>query len=163
MSAKITTQPARKGKAWTIEEDNKLLESVKNDKSIEDIAREHDRTEGGVWSHLCVIAHRLYKENTPMGTIVTITGLTEREVLDHIKRVEFTEDKKSEKKDEPPARKKLVSSVGTPSPQLTPPSTPPPPPPPPPTGFETKLEIMNLINDIQAKMARLNILVAMMN
>jgi hypothetical protein len=157
MTTKMTTQPARKGKAWTIEEDSKLLESTKNGKSIEDIAREHDRTEGGIWSHLCVLAHRLYRENCPMGTIVTITGLTEREILDYIKRVDFTEGK-NEKKDDLLVIKKGVSSVSTPSPPSS-----PPPPPPPPNAFETKLEIMNLINDIQMKMTRLNILVAMMN
>ena len=92
-----------------------------------------------------------------MGTIVTITGLTEREILDHIKRVDFTEGK-NEKKDDMLVIKKTVSSVSTPSPPSS-----PPPPPPPPNAFETKLEIMNLINDIQMKMTRLNILVAMMN
>jgi hypothetical protein len=144
--------PARMGKGWTWDEDTKLLESVKNGKELADIAREHERTEGGIWCHLCLIAHKLYMENRPMGEITIITGLTEREILDHIKKNEYKDEKKKEKKEakkeEKAVRRRIDVKTEDPSQALE---------------SSSKLEIMNLINDIQTKMTRLNILVAMMN
>lgn len=137
--------PARMGKAWTWDEDTKLLESIKNGKELADIAKEHERTEGGIWCHLCVIAHNMYNENRPMGEITVITGLSEHEILDRIKKTEIKGEKRKEEKS---ARKKLEKKTDDPS-HLT--------------ESVSKLEIMNLITDIQTKMARLNILVAMMN
>jgi len=144
--------PARMGKAWTWDEDTKLLESIKNGKELADIAKEHERTEGGIWCHLCVIAHNMYNENRPIGEITVITGLSEHEILDRIKKIEIKDEKRKERKEarkeEKSARKKLEKKSEDPSHS---------------TECVSKLEIMNLINDIQTKMTRLNILVAMMS
>lgn len=144
--------PSRMGKAWSWDEDTKLLDSIKNGKELGDIAREHERTEGAIWCHLCVIAQKMYKENCPMGEIVVVTGLTEREILDHIKKNDIKDDKKKEKKEakkeEKADRRRVDAKTEYPSQALE---------------SSSKLEIINLIGDIQMKMARLNILVAMMN
>ena len=87
-----------------------------------------------------------------MGEITIITGLTEREILDHIKKKEYKDEKKKEKKEakkeEKAVRRRIDVKTEDPSQALE---------------SSSKLEIMNLINDIQTKMTRLNILVAMMN
>jgi hypothetical protein len=69
-----------------------------------------------------------------------------------MKKNEYKDEKKKEKKEAKkeakPARKKLGVKNEDPSQLLE---------------SASKLEIVNLINDIQTKMTRLNILVAMMN
>ena len=140
--------PSRMGKGWTWDEDTKLLEEVRNGVDLENIARAHERTEGGIWCHLCVIAHRMFTENRPMGEIMAVTGLSEREIIDHIKKNDANKEKKEEKKQERKERKKIEKKTEDPS-HLT--------------ESVSKLEIVNLISDIQTKMTRLNILVAMMN
>ena len=43
---------SRMGKRWNEEETIKLLKSIQMKKSIEEIAKEHDRTIGGINSHI---------------------------------------------------------------------------------------------------------------
>ena len=143
--------PSRMGKGWTWDEDTKLLEEVRNGVDLENIARAHERTEGGIWCHLCLIAYRMFTENHPMGEIMAVTGLSESEIIDHIKKNNANKEKKEEKKQdrkERKERKKIEKKTEDPS-HLT--------------EAVSKLEIVNLISDIQTKMTRLNILVAMMN
>jgi hypothetical protein len=57
---------------WTCEEDAKLIESIKT-KEIDDIAKEHKRTRGGITSHLRVIAVRMI--NTDGKTIEEVSEI----------------------------------------------------------------------------------------
>ena len=52
--------PSRLGAAWKDEELIQLLTSVKNKESIQDIAKKHSRTEGGIISRLRVLADEYY-------------------------------------------------------------------------------------------------------
>ena len=46
---------------WTADEEKLLLREIK-DETLEDIAKGHQRTVGGIYSRLCVIAVRLIEE-----------------------------------------------------------------------------------------------------
>lgn len=130
--------PSRMGQAWSADEENRLLESIKRNTQIKQIAIQHERTPGGIASRLRAIAFNLHKAGTSIEEIQTITGLTLEIVEDAIKRREDAQKRKEEKK-ERTTRKKLEQ------------------------GNVSKTEMVNLLSDIQSKMTRLNILVAMMN
>jgi hypothetical protein len=130
------------GQAWSSDEENRLLESIKRNTQIKQIAIQHERTPGGITSRLRVIAFNLYKAGTSIEEIQTITGLTLGTVEDVIKRREDTQKRKEEKKE----RKKIVQDS-----------------PPILNGSLTKVEIVGIISDIQVKMARLNMLITMIN
>jgi hypothetical protein len=130
--------PSRMGKAWTSGEETQLLESIKQNTQIKQVAMQHERTPGGITSRLRHIAYKLYINNISLENIQTITGLTCEVIADAIKRREDAQ-KRNERKKENTTRKKLDR------------------------GNPSKTEIVNLLSDIQTKMTRLNILVTMMN
>ena len=79
--------PARMGKGWDQEEIVKLLDSIRNKKSIEEIATEHERTVGGINSRRRGIATDYYfNNNLSIDKIQKFTGLTGEEIEDAIKR-----------------------------------------------------------------------------
>ena len=45
-------QPTCAGNKWTVEEDKQLIDSLNNDMSIEDIAKQHNRTVGAIKSRI---------------------------------------------------------------------------------------------------------------
>jgi len=96
-SVNSNNYPSRMGKVWSTEEDTKLLDSVKNGKDISDISKEHERTEGGIWCRLGLIAYNMHKENRPIEEIMAITGLKEQEIIDSINKTELKQKKKLEK------------------------------------------------------------------
>jgi hypothetical protein len=79
--------PSRKGEKWEDYEINKMLLSIKNKKSISDIATEHERTIGGINSQRRKLAANYYfKDKISIDEIIKFTGLTREEVEDTIKR-----------------------------------------------------------------------------
>ena len=73
--------PARMGKGWDQEEIVKLLDSIRNKKSIEEIATEHERTVGGINSRRRGIATDYYfNNNLSIDKIQKFTGLTGEEI-----------------------------------------------------------------------------------
>jgi hypothetical protein len=79
--------PARLGKPWKEDEILKLLNSIKEKKSIETIAAEHERTVGGINSYrkkLAVDYH--FNDQRPMEQIERFTGLTREEIEEAIQR-----------------------------------------------------------------------------
>lgn len=58
---KNATLPDNCGKIWYQQEEQKLLDLIKHNKTLDEIALEHKRTAGGIRSRLCVIARKLYK------------------------------------------------------------------------------------------------------
>jgi hypothetical protein len=104
--------PARLGQPWDDEENAKLLKSIQKNKSIEEIAKEHERTPGGINSQLRVIAADYhYNNNLPLAEIQKFTRLTQK-VIEHAinKHAPF-------KKGPPPV--KAPPPVETPPPEPT--------------------------------------------
>lgn len=91
--------PSRMGQSWKKEEVTKLLTSIQEKKSIEEIAKDHDRTEGGIRSYLNKIAVDFHlKDNKPMEEIQKVTGLTEEQIKEALKRHETKESVKESAK-----------------------------------------------------------------
>lgn len=100
------TQPVRMGKAWSLEEELRVLESVQRKKDIKTIALEHERTAGGIRGRLRKIAVEDYLTQThSLDEITTKTGLTSDEIMDavgrHTRKMEIRQHR-AERLDSPP-------------------------------------------------------------
>jgi|Laugresu1bdmlbsd_1035121.scaffolds.fasta_scaffold31210_2 hypothetical protein len=85
------------GTAWHEQEIQGLLDEIKRDLSINDIAKAHKRTNGGIRSRLRIIAYDKYKASMPINDIVTLTRLSKDDIIDTINRREYAEQKKGDK------------------------------------------------------------------
>ena len=91
--------PSRMGQPWKTDEIEKLLASIQQQKSIADIASEHQRTVGGINSRRRELAANYhFKEKRSMEEILALTGLTEKEVDDAIQRRTASQESFKEKK-----------------------------------------------------------------
>ena len=90
--------PSRLGAAWKDEELIQLLTSVKNKESIQDIAKKHSRTEGGIRSRLRVLAAEYYtNDDKSIDEIKAITGLDKESIIDAIQKREWADLQKEKK------------------------------------------------------------------
>jgi hypothetical protein len=88
--ANSSNSPAMMGKTWKQDEINKLLASVASKKTIQEIAIEHQRTQGGITSRLKELAANYFiNENKSLNEIVTITGLSKEVISDAIAKKEY--------------------------------------------------------------------------
>ena len=79
--------PSNMGSKWTTIEEQSLLDNLKNNLDIEDIAKKHSRTTGAINARREVIALRLYNENKfAIEKIEVITKLNEKTILEAIDR-----------------------------------------------------------------------------
>ena len=75
------------GSKWTDDEEKALLKSIGENKPIEDIAKDHKRTSGGIKSRLRVIAVRMIEtEERTIEDVCKVLRMTPEEVLDAQKR-----------------------------------------------------------------------------
>ena len=90
--------PSRMGQPWEEDEVVKLLASIQQNKSIEDIASDHERTVGGINSYRKKLAVEYYtNDQRPIKQIQKFTGLSQLEIEDAINRHEIREGKLSSK------------------------------------------------------------------
>ena len=75
------------GKLWSKEEENKLLQLIKENKSIDDISNEHKRTVGGIRSRLNHIARQMYDEHK------TIPEIQKQLKILNIEQIEYAINK----------------------------------------------------------------------
>jgi hypothetical protein len=69
---------SRRGKTWTEEEELELLRAVRRKETHAMMATRHERTEGGIYSHLKRLACRYYfNENRSLEEIEKFTGLSQ--------------------------------------------------------------------------------------
>jgi hypothetical protein len=74
--------PAKMGAPWSAEEETRLLASIAEKKTLEQISIEHERKAGGIKARLHMIARRMYEMNGKgVYEIMEVTGLDEREAL----------------------------------------------------------------------------------
>jgi len=76
------TVAVNRGKPWLDNETRKLLQNIKNKKSVNEIAAEHGRTTGGITSRLRQLASDYNDEGRSIEDIQKFTGLT-KEVIEH--------------------------------------------------------------------------------
>ena len=84
--------PARIGQPWKDEEVEKLLRNIQKKKTMEEIAKEHQRTVGGIYSRIRELAADYhFNDNRPIEEIQKYTGLTKKEIEEAIKKREFND------------------------------------------------------------------------
>jgi predicted RNase H-like nuclease (RuvC/YqgF family) len=90
--------PSRLGAPWTDEERIKLLNSIKKNELVSNIAKSHNRTEGGITAQLKQLATDYYcNDNKSIPEIQIITGLTKDTIIDAIQRREWKNQQKESK------------------------------------------------------------------
>ena len=94
--------PSRMGQSWDDEEVVKLLTSIQKKKSVQEIAVEHGRTEGGITAELRKLAADYhYNDKRSMEEIQKYTGLSqvviEKTIAKRANKVESKEEKKTKK------------------------------------------------------------------
>ena len=124
------SHPSRMGKGWNEEEDVKLLASIQKKKSIEEIAKEHDRTVGGINSHIQKIAVDYhFNDKRSIEEIQKFTGLTKEQIEYAIKRHELKDAAKKSAESAESAESKVKKEKPL-----------------------TMLEVVSLLKDIQSKL-----------
>jgi len=92
--------PSNLGKAWSEDEETLLIEELYSNIDIETIARNHERTIGGINSRRRQIAYNMYLNNSSMESIIKWTKLDEECIKQIIEKK--SEDKTVKiKKDKP--------------------------------------------------------------
>lgn len=125
--------PSRMGQPWKEDEVVKLLTSIQKKKSVEEIAKEHDRTEGSINAYIRKLAVDYHiNDKRPMEEIQRFTGLSKEQIEDAIKQREF---KDAVKKLSKTAESKVVKKKKSTEEELP-----------------TMLEVVSLLKDIQGKL-----------
>jgi len=94
-----TNYPIRMGKIWQDDEVTQLLTSVQNRKSISEIAKEHERTQGGITSKLRGLAADYFiNDQKSIGDIMKLTGLGRDIIIEAIEKKEYYNGVKEQKK-----------------------------------------------------------------
>ncbi len=78
-------KPKLFGKKWTTYEEQMLLEELQNNMPIQDIAKRHDRSVGGVQSRIHELIYKMSTQNTSIKEIMQKTKLNEDEINEIIK------------------------------------------------------------------------------
>jgi hypothetical protein len=124
--------PSRMGQPWNEEEIVKLLTSIQKKKSIEEMAKEHGRTEGGINAYIRKLAVDYHlNDKRPMEEIQRFTGLTKEQIEEAIKKHEFKAAKKSSETAKPKIVKKKKATE---------------------EELPTMVEVVSLLKDIQNKL-----------
>lgn len=97
-------ETASVGSMWTVEEEKRLIESLSNDKSIDDIAKEHKRTTGGIKSRINLMAVNMIDKNEEsIDDVCVMFRLAKHEL-------EYRQEKFAAKKEKAKAKKKETST-----------------------------------------------------
>lgn len=99
--------PARMGKAWDDHETLNLLKKIRENKTVDTIAKEHERTVGGITSKLRVLAYEFYEEGKTIDQIKKYTGLSTEQIADSISKREYAKSILKNKLKEDPLDKKM--------------------------------------------------------
>ena len=92
--------PARMGKAWDDHETLNLLKKIRENKTVYTIAKEHERTVGGITSRLRVLAYEFYEEGKTIDQIKKYTGLSTEQIADSISKREYAKSIKERKQNQ---------------------------------------------------------------
>ena len=94
--------PSRLGAPWDDDEQKQLLKSIAKGMSINDIAKEHDRTVGGIRARLRHIAVEYYNKDYSIDDIEQLTGLEKdiigKDIAKHLYNKEHPKREKMVKK-----------------------------------------------------------------
>lgn len=92
--------PSNLGQKWTVEEENTLLEELSKNIDIEIIAKNHNRTEGGINARRREIAYKMYINNVTYDEIIEKTKLNYESIKQTIDKRNQIQKNKEENKEE---------------------------------------------------------------
>lgn len=81
-----TTYPSNMGLKWSEQEETMLLQELKDDIDIETIAKNHDRTVGGINARRREIAYQMHLKKTSFDEIIQKTKLDYQSIENAIQR-----------------------------------------------------------------------------
>ena len=91
----MSDKPLKHGKKWSDEEKEKLLDEIKNNIDIDEIAKLHERTTGGINSRLNDIAFCMHMDGHSIESIYEKTKVNQEKLNVLIeKRKTYMENKK---------------------------------------------------------------------
>ena len=94
----MTSRPANCGKKWTDEETLEVLKAIRRKETIALIAKNHQRTHGGIHAKLKELAaDYYYNEEKSIEDIEKFTGLSKDNIADAISRRQLEMDEKEKK------------------------------------------------------------------
>ncbi len=96
-------RPERHGQKWTPEEEVDLLSNVEEGKSIDVIASEHKRSNGGITAHLKVMACSYYDDGLSQTDITRLTRVTEAELTQELEKRASKPSREVKERQPPPA------------------------------------------------------------
>ena len=135
--------PSRMGQPWNDDELGKLLRSIQKKKTVEEIAKEHERTVGGIHSRINTLAVDYhYNDKRSTEEIQQYTGLTKQQIASAIARHEIKQAIKKTHA-EPKANTILEYSTSREAP-VTKEGT--------PRIEPTMAEVLTILKDIQSKL-----------
>jgi hypothetical protein len=105
--------PSRLGQPWDDEETLRLLTSIQKKKAIDEIAKEHDRTVGGIRCQIQRLAADYhFNDQRPIEEIQKYTGLSVQEIQTIIRKKQKVPIKKnSDAVPESPSLKEILAVV----------------------------------------------------
>jgi predicted nucleic acid-binding Zn-ribbon protein len=80
--------PENVGTKWTQTEENLLLEELNQNIDVATIAKNHNRTVGGINARRKVIAYKLFTKSVSMDDIINKTKLNKEQIEEEIKKRE---------------------------------------------------------------------------
>ena len=86
-------KPSRMGNKWEDNEVQQLLQSIRKNKSIHEIAKEHERSVGAIYAQRKKLAADYwFIDKRPMEEIIQFTGLTKEEIEKVIEMREYKDE-----------------------------------------------------------------------
>ena len=83
------------GKKWTPEEENMLIQRLQENMTIKYIATVHQRTTGSITARRKQIAYNMHQEQSSIQDIIDITKLTEKQILETIRKMDEEKNTKN--------------------------------------------------------------------
>ena len=99
MSTSNTQVPSRRGKPWDEHEIRQLLNEIQINLDISEIAKEHQRTTGGIRSRLRELAWEYHLEGRTINEIQRFTRLDERTINEVIRMKQIKQENLESQKD----------------------------------------------------------------
>jgi hypothetical protein len=78
--------PERHGNRWTKEEENRLLQELEDNISIEQVSNNHKRSVKGIKARIRMFVREFYQAGMDIEDIVRKTRLSEEDVFDAMKK-----------------------------------------------------------------------------
>lgn len=135
--------PFNMGQKWSDEEERILLDELNKNTDIEIIAKDHDRTVGGINARRREIAYKLFENNTSIEEIINKTKLTRSEILDTIQRRKNSKKSKNSKNSKSELKQDIPKNINN--------------------DMEIKSEMTKMRNEISELKKTIKELVEMMN